>query len=271
MNYPITINGDALIEANETFTMNLSAPTNATIGAAQGIVTILNDDSGFVQSLELAGGSELVADLRPVGGQPAVHLYRIGQQPRSSYEVVIDGTSGDVGAALGLDLRRYAADQTTQLQGSEPISTGSSRSLRWTNLENFAVNHQFIKVRSTQCGTDCGADDVYRIRVFDTTYAVPRFNNGGQTTLLFVRNAAPYTIQATVDFWSDSGTLLHSHGFTAHANTLTVVNTATVVPGLSGSMTVSNNGGYADLVGKAVSIEPSTGFTFDTQMTPRPR
>ena len=36
-------------------------------------------------------------------------------------------------------------------------------------------------------------------------------------------------------------------------------------------MTISNDGSYSDLVGKAVSIEPATGFAFDTPMSPRPR
>jgi hypothetical protein len=40
----ITINGDVIKEANETFFVNLSSPTNVTIARAQGVGTILNDD-----------------------------------------------------------------------------------------------------------------------------------------------------------------------------------------------------------------------------------
>ena len=36
-------------------------------------------------------------------------------------------------------------------------------------------------------------------------------------------------------------------------------------------MTVTHDGGYGVLVGKAVSLEPGTGFTFDTLMLPRAR
>ncbi len=42
----ILVNGDTLVEGNETFTVNLSGATNATIFIAQGSGTILNDDSG---------------------------------------------------------------------------------------------------------------------------------------------------------------------------------------------------------------------------------
>jgi photosystem II stability/assembly factor-like uncharacterized protein len=41
---PVTVNGDTLVEPNETFFVNLSAATNATIADAQGVGTINNDD-----------------------------------------------------------------------------------------------------------------------------------------------------------------------------------------------------------------------------------
>jgi len=41
----VTVNGDVKFEADETFTVNLSSPTNAAIGAGTGIGTIRNDDT----------------------------------------------------------------------------------------------------------------------------------------------------------------------------------------------------------------------------------
>ena len=35
--------------------------------------------------------------------------------------------------------------------------------------------------------------------------------------------------------------------------------------------TISHDGSYGSVVGKAVAVEPATGFTFDTAMAPRPR
>ncbi len=40
--------------------------------------------------------------------------------------------------------------------------------------------------------------------------------------------------------------------------------------GIGGSVTVSNDGRYGDLSGKAVAVEPATGFSFDTPMVPKP-
>ncbi|CAN5243666.1 hypothetical protein BH11PSE14_BH11PSE14_14630 [soil metagenome] len=51
--FNITINGDTTVEADETFSVNLSNPVNATISKAQGIGTILNDDADPVPSLSI--------------------------------------------------------------------------------------------------------------------------------------------------------------------------------------------------------------------------
>jgi hypothetical protein len=41
----VPVLGDDVVEADETFQVNLSSPTNATIGDGQGIGTITNDDT----------------------------------------------------------------------------------------------------------------------------------------------------------------------------------------------------------------------------------
>ena len=50
-----------------------------------------------------------------------------------------------------------------------------------------------------------------------------------------------------------------------------VLNTSAVAPGVSGSLTVSHDAPYGALAGKAVAVEPATGFTFDTPLLPRRR
>ena len=42
----VSVKGDNAVEPNETFLVNLAAPTNATIGDGQGQGTIVNDDGG---------------------------------------------------------------------------------------------------------------------------------------------------------------------------------------------------------------------------------
>ena len=40
----VLVNGDVIVEGNETFLVNLTAPTNAMIARAQAVGTILDDD-----------------------------------------------------------------------------------------------------------------------------------------------------------------------------------------------------------------------------------
>ena len=262
---PVQVVGDTLVEPDETFFLNLSGPVNASLGDAQGVGTIGDDDAPSLSSNELDHGSQQPADLlvRP-------DFYRIGQKPCSSYEVVVDGTSGDI---VPVSLERLAGNNVAVLQSASPVAVGDSVSLRWENTTPLTVVNQHIRVDAA-CAPACGADDVYRIRAFETTYSIPRFNNSGsQVTVLLLQNPAAYDVTGHIWFWSTSGTLVGTQAFNLLARQTMVLNTATVVgvAGQGGTITVSHDGRYGDLAGKTVALEPSTGFSFDSPMSARPR
>jgi hypothetical protein len=54
----VSVVGDLTVEANETFTVTLSAPSGATLATAQGTGTIVNDDSGVPPAAEIPTLSE---------------------------------------------------------------------------------------------------------------------------------------------------------------------------------------------------------------------
>jgi hypothetical protein len=165
-----------------------------------------------------------------------------------------------------------AADGVTILQSSTGVGTGFAQSLRFRNTGATAINNQSVLVRGAACGTTCGADDVYRLRAYETTYAVPRFNNSGsQISILLLQNPADYSASGTIYFWSANGTAAGTQPFSLAAKALLVLNTATVVPAASGSMTIAHDARYGDLAGKIVALEPATGFSYDTTVTPRPK
>ena len=56
----VTVNGDLAFEANETMTVTLSVPVNATIAGATGVGTIINDDDGPVTGLSATSSSPTV-------------------------------------------------------------------------------------------------------------------------------------------------------------------------------------------------------------------
>jgi hypothetical protein len=238
-------------------------------------VNTQNDNAAATTENELMHGSNQVHDLGALGGVADVDHYRIGQRPYSSWEVVVDATSADLNdAAAGLLLQRVDATGATVLQGASPVTStlNFNQSLRWQNTSGSAVADQLIRVSSSSCTTGCGTDDVYRIRAFETTYSIARFNNSsGQTTVVLVQNTAPYAVAGTLYFWNASGGLITSYAFSLAPKALAVV-TAGTVPGIAdqaGSVTLSNTGRYGDLSGKAVALEPATGYAFDTPLVHR--
>lgn len=273
----VAVTGDTSFEQNEQLFVTLSNPVNVDLGDATGAITIVNDDTPGPSDAEteLGHGTSMQRGLAPVaGGVARVEWFRIVQAAYSSYEVVVDAAGGDVGAGEGPLLRRIASDGTTVVQTAQAVGNGPARSLRWHNASGGPVDGEFIRVASASCATDCGADDTYRIRTYETTYAIPRFNNAGsQITVLVLQNPADYPAAGTVYFWSTAGTPLGSSAFSVGSRATLVLNTSTVpgVAGVSGTITVAHNARYGDLAGKTVALEPSTGFSFDTPMTVRPR
>jgi hypothetical protein len=229
-----------------------------------------NDNGAGTTENELVHGSDQLHDLGALTGPPVAaddDWYQISQKPFSSYEIVVDATSGDIGT--GLLVTRTTSDGSTVLQSSDPVGVGYSRSLRWTNETSLEINTQKVHVASGSCTTNCGADDVYRLRSYETTYAVPRFNNtGSQVTVLLLQNPTSYTIAGTAYFWSATGTPVGNAPINLAPKALMVLVTSTVAP-TSGAMTIVHNGRYGDLSGKTVALEPATGFSFDSPMIPR--
>jgi Calx-beta domain len=263
---PVGVLGETVVEPNETFRLRLSAPVNALLldDVAEG--TILDDDATPLSTIELTHGSILRADA--AGGTD--DFYRLGQSPRASYEVVLDEVSGD--ALPGLRLALLGADNVTVLETTS--GTGATISLRWQNTAAGAVTAEHLRVSLAGCGGQCGADDVYRMRAYETTVSVPRFNNAnGQGSVLVLQNTSTAPVVGTAYFWSAGGQLLAERPLVLAARASTALN-LTTVPGLagqSGTVTIASNAPYGTLAGKVVALEPATGFSFDSPLAYRPR
>jgi hypothetical protein len=220
--------------------------------------------------LELSHGYRFLDDLAT--GTWDSDIYWISQKPYSSYEAVVDSTSGDIGPTLQVD--RIVTATSTVLQSSAPIGVGFSRSLRWMNTTGVDNNFEAVRVRSGQCTTDCGPDDVYFIRGYETTYSIPRFNNSGtQITVLLLQNPTSYLINGNIYLWDTAGALVATQSFSLFGKQILVVNTNTIAgaSGLAGTVTIANDGRYGDLSAKTVALEPATGFSFDSPALPRIR
>ena len=202
----VTVNGDTVDEPNERFLLRLSGASGASVGQPDGWATIVDDDAGVAgQRHEVSHG---LVSRRDFAAAPQ-HLYAMRQERYASYEVIVDAPFGRGGAAQGPPLARVAADGTTVVQSSTAVGTGHSRQLRFLNDASAAQQAQFIRVQAGGCPTGCTAADGYRLRAYETTYTIPRFNNSAtQGTVVVVHNPTTRTVALRLRFWSASGSLL---------------------------------------------------------------
>jgi len=247
----------------------LAAPARADVWD-----TATNNDNSATTYSWLIHGTDESHDLGALPGPlPDQDWYRMPQAPYSSYEVVVEGFTGDVNNPVPPVMERIASDGTTVVQTAATVLGTSPLTLSWQN-EAGAYRDDFVLVRDASCLLTCTSDDQYRIRAYETTYALPRFNNSAsQVTVLILQNPAEYFLQGRAWFWSATGTPLGDQVFSLGPKAALVLPTANVpgVSGQSGTITITHTGRYGDLTGKSVAVEPATGFSFDTPLVPRLR
>ena len=143
-----------------------------------------------------------------------------------------DEVSGDL--VPGLLVERLAEDNATVRQTAVPVGTGGAVALRWRSPRGFPDHRETIRVRSTACTTDCGADDVYRLRVYETTASVPRFNNSATPG----HGADPAehhrpSLSGHADFWNAAGLRLATVPLAIPPHGALVTNTGAVLASTS--------------------------------------
>jgi Calx-beta domain/Carboxypeptidase regulatory-like domain len=266
-NVTVSVVGDLTVEPDENFFVSLSNVTSANVLDGIGEGTIINDDFPLPQAskTELIHGSNLGRNL------VVPDFFPIRTHVHQSWEVVVDATTGDIVGSGGPEVVRLDSDGTTVIQTATAIGTGVSKSLRWENAGATSFDG-FVRVQSLGCTTNCTPEDSYRIRSYDTSYGISRFNNSAtQITILVIQNTSTDTVTGTIWLWDTAGAPVTTQPLNLTANATLVLNTASVAPGAAGTITVTHNGRYASLAGKAVAVEPATGFTFDTPMVPKAR
>jgi hypothetical protein len=223
------------------------------------------DDNAIETLNSLGHRSEQVHDVEAVGAIADEDWSIVVAPPRTSHEVVIDDLEGEVPP---FSLQRRDVTGLIVLQSGNPLT--------WQEGATPSATTYYIRMSGAGCADTCSAASRYRIRSFDTTYSIPRFNNAAtQLTILVIHNTTDTAVDATLFFTSAAGALIGAgQPITLAAQGTAIVNTATLqggaFAGQSGSVSVSSTAGYGRLSGKAVALEPATGFTFDTAMSPRP-
>jgi hypothetical protein len=240
----------------------------------------LSDDSVATRNT-LSPGLVQQHDLDQAGGGNDVDWAVVPTLQFHSYEARVSGSGASfdwgicatcaqferVDAATGTILTE---DVATVNDGPGTAPEAYDRSVRW--LASGSTIQERVRVTGGSATEDTGS--VYTLRYWDTTYTVPRWNSvGGQTTVFVITSLVQGTVTGNVYFFSGTGALLHTQPLSLSQNVPFVLSTSTVGPlaGQSGYALVAHNAGYGGLTGKAVALEPQTGFTFDTALQPIPQ
>jgi hypothetical protein len=217
-------------------------------------------------------------DLEGAAAAPDLDWMKIVTKARHSYEARASGMYWDDGCAIGPCPRFDRVDTagvvlTAGGASSEDVDVGAStigRTVRW--IADVGAPERLLATGDRV--VPLGPDSVYEVVYYDTTLFVPRWNNTAtQTTVLLLQNVTNAAVTGSVYFHDAAGVLLATVPVAVPQQGVQVLATGSVpaLAGRSGSAQIAQLGGYAALAGKAVALEPATGFTFDTLVMPVPR
>jgi disulfide oxidoreductase YuzD len=130
----VTVNGDTTSEANETFKVNLSGATNATIADNQGIGTINNDDALPTISISDVSLTEGNAGTSNAG-------FTVSLSEASGQTITVNYATADDTATAGSDYLTAGNTVTfTPGQTSQPINVSINGDTTFEPTEAFDVN-----------------------------------------------------------------------------------------------------------------------------------
>jgi hypothetical protein len=247
----VQITGDTGVEPDETFDVNLTAPTNATIADGQGTGTITNDDAGQ-PSISIADLAQAEGD----AGQTAM-LFTLTLSGASAQTVTVNAASADGTATAGSDYVALASTPITFLPGStsQTVSVAVNGDTTPEAGETFSVNlsgatNATISDATAQ-GTITNDDGVAVLTIDDVAITEGAAPSAVFTVTLAPASGQPVTVNyatangtatAGADFTSTSGTLTFTAGTTTQTITVPVANDAlnetdeTYVVNLSGAV-----------------------------------
>jgi hypothetical protein len=231
---------------------------------------------------ELSHGTRQTHDLEGLSSAPDQDWMVVETKAGRSYEVRVSSanlalaTSTCTGCVVvdRVDSAGVVLTAGEAPNGGGPANgglTANSQVVRW--VAGSADQRDWIRVIG-DLAFNLSANDQYDVELLDTTYFVPRWNQSGtQSTVFLIQNASQAAVNGSILFYSAAGALQHTQPFSVPRNGLQVFGAGSVpaLAGGSGSAAIVHTGGYGALSGKAVALEPATGFTFDTPLNAVPR
>jgi hypothetical protein len=252
-----------------------------------GSIPLFSDDdtAGSTRNELRPGDFQIGHDLQGTPAAPDRDFYIVRTQVHHTYEALVrSGTlfwgtgnafcvpPGGTSVCPRFDL--VLADGTLIQEGTPDGASNNGNVTSALRLRLFGTSAtSYLRVTGDTGGSAHTAADQYDIVFRDTTYTAPRFNNtGSQLTILMVQNTTDRVVHVDMQLFNEAGTLVTIYGNNVPPRGLWVqpMAAAPAAQGKSGSVLIGHDGPYGALSGKAVSLEPSTGFTFDTAIAPIP-
>lgn len=206
----VPVIGDTEVEPDETFTVELSNPVNATILDASGVGTILDDDL-FIPSLTIGDVSVVEGDS---GTSNAVFTVSLSQA--GSLDVTVDYATQDGTAIAGLDYQGTAGTLTIPAGLSSgdiivPVigDTTSEPDETFTVELSNAVNATI---------TDSSGLGI----ILDDDVCVFERDSGTTDVVVIVRLSQPNPLDVTIDYTTMDRTALAGVDYLATAGSLTI-------------------------------------------------
>ncbi|MBX7187702.1 MAG: matrixin family metalloprotease [Vicinamibacteria bacterium] len=214
---PVTVPilGDAIFEPNETFTLNLSAPSGATIADGTGVGTILNDDLSTISVTNYA--------ISEGTGAGTTNLaFTVVLSATSASTITVDYATANGSAAAGSDYTSTAGTLSfppgaASLVVSVPVVRDAIVEPDETVLLNLS-NATGATIFDSQGVGTIQADDGLLVSIADKTTGE---GNAGFTPISFtVSLSSPAPGAVTVDYATADGTATAPGDYTAATGTV---------------------------------------------------
>jgi glucose/arabinose dehydrogenase len=213
----VTVNGDATLESNETFNVNLANATNASIVDNQGVGTITNDDTQpnlSINDVSIAEGSS----------GTSIATFTVSLSSASSQTVTVNYATADSSATAGSDYVSTSGTLTFNPgQLSQSISVTINGDTTFEPNEAFNVNLSSATnagIGDTQgVGTITNDDAQPSLSINDVSVAEGSAGTSTATFTVSLSNASSQTI--TVNYATANGSATAGDDYLAGSGTLT--------------------------------------------------
>ena len=253
----VTINGDVVFETDETFVVNLTNATNATINDDQGQGTITNDDAAPALTID---------DVTVAEGNSGTTLatFTVTKTGATELSASVDVQTADGTAAAGVDYAAVALTTLTFLpnETTQTISVTINGDTAVEADETFVVNLSNATDATISDNQGQGTitnDDVVSFVIDDVSQAE---GNGGTTTFTFtVSLTGAALVTTTVDVQTANDTATAGSDYTAAGPT-----TLTFAPGVltqTVAVTVNGDTTYETNETFVVDLSNATGATIN--------